>query len=136
MIRKPRQHRRLITRAGAGIEDIGVLREPGGGGHHRDDRRRGNRLPVRNVQRAIGEGLLAQRGRNERLARHLRHHREDARQFGIIRIGRGAVNGRPDLRHHRLARIIPCIGRRRSNKHQGRQPRQPGGPRDDQRSLR
>ena len=73
-----REHRRLIARAGADLEDamLGARREELG--HAGDDVRLRDRLPLADRQRVIAVGDVAVIGRDELLPRDARHRLHDA----------------------------------------------------------
>ena len=71
------EHGRGIARAGPDLEHVLVALQPERLDHHRDDVRLRDRLARPDRQRAILVGELGQIGRQECLARHRLHRREN-----------------------------------------------------------
>ena len=93
-----REHGRLVAGAGPDLEHPVARPDAEQLGHPGDDVRLADRLAGRDRQRLVGVGEAALARRDERLARHRGHRREDA----LVRDARaGAAGARPSARARR-----------------------------------
>jgi hypothetical protein len=75
---QPRQNRGRVARSGADLENLLAAVELERLADRRDDPGLGDRLALADRKRPVGVGAPAPAQRHEKLARHLRHRREDA----------------------------------------------------------